>query len=47
MILDRSNNSLIFIETSTPQQAGGFIIKHYLEFQILPRADRKDFLLAL
>ena len=38
----------IFIEwlLSVPQQAGGFIKKTTLEFQILPRADRKDLLLA-
>ena len=29
MILNRSNNSQISIETSAPQQAGGFIIKYY------------------
>ena len=29
-ILNRSNNSQISIETSTLQQAGDFIIKHYL-----------------
>ena len=29
MILNRSNNSQISIETSAPQQAGGFIIKCY------------------
>ena len=46
IILNRSNNSQISIETSAPQQAGGFIIKCYFEFQILPRADKKDFLLA-
>ena len=30
IILNRSNNSSISIETSMPHQAGGFIIKHYL-----------------
>ena len=29
IILNRSNNSYISIETSAPQQAGGFIIKYY------------------
>ena len=29
IILNRSNNSQISIETSAPQQAGGFIIKYY------------------
>ena len=29
VILNRSNNSLISIEISGPQQAGGFIMKHY------------------
>ena len=30
IILNRINNSRFSIETSAPQQAGGFIIKHYL-----------------
>ena len=30
IILNRSNNSQIFIETPAPQQAGGFIIKRWL-----------------
>ena len=29
IILDRSSNSYLSIETSTPQQAGGFVIKDY------------------
>ena len=29
IILNRYNNSKISIETLVPQQAGGFIIKHY------------------
>ena len=28
IILKRSNNSLISVETAAPQQAGGFIIKY-------------------
>ena len=28
-MLKRSNNSWISIETSAPQEAGGFVIKHY------------------
>ena len=43
MILNRGNNS---IEISTPQQAGGFILKHYFGFQLLQRADKKGFLFA-
>ena len=31
IILNRSNNSQISIETSTLQQAGGFIIKYYFQ----------------
>ena len=30
IILNRRNNPEISIEKSAPQQAGGFIIKHYL-----------------
>ena len=29
IILNRSDNSLFSIETSAPQQVGGFILKHY------------------
>ena len=29
IILNRSNNSYITVEASAPQQASGFIIKHY------------------
>ena len=46
IILNRSNNSYISIETSVPQQAGGFIIKYYFGISILLRADKKGFLLA-
>ena len=41
-----SNNSSISIEISAPQQGDGFITKHYLANQVLPRADRKCFLLV-
>ena len=46
IILNRSNNSQISIETSAPQQAGGFIKNTTLEFQILPQADKKGLLLT-
>ena len=41
-----NNNSQCSIETSAPQQPGGFIVKPYLEIQLLPRADKKGFALA-
>ena len=41
IILNKSNNSQISIETSAPQQVGGFIIKYYFGISKLPRADKK------
>ena len=41
-----SKNSQTSIETSAPQQTGGFIIKHYFGFSNITRADKKGFLLA-
>ena len=34
------------IKTFVPQQAGGFIIKYYFGISIIPRADKKGFLLS-
>ena len=41
-----SNDSQISIETSAPQQAGGFIIKYYFGILNITAADKKGFLLA-
>ena len=41
--LNRSNNPEISIEKSAPQQAGGFIIKHYLGISNIVKKKKKKF----
>ena len=43
IILNRSNNSLISIETSAPQQVGGFTIKHYFGISNIATCRQKRF----